>query len=359
MPEPPITVGEYLANVHIRGVDDGVGMPNAVNSFQITPTDGMIELRAGNPGPAGPEGPAAWPVRWRGDVADMVALNAIRPTLGLAHKGYSYRVVGPPGDPLANAMMYWDGETFYPFLDAFGSAGPQGAPNSLTVGTVTTLAEGASATFSITGSSPNQVVNAGLPRGPQGEQGDPGGPGPIMAAPDVDNTVTLGQDFGLLWDAASSKFIPKPYPGIRGPWGLGESGFSTGSNVAASSSTIGQITIPPQSAAWRPRIEGGVSTQCHVQSVGESRVDVEVRIGSATGQIVAIGFGFPSANWWRSAFIPYFASAMTPDSAVGVVPANTTTTLFVVINRNLGTRNYSWTNSAANMMVYAQTVYAP
>lgn len=67
-----------------------------------------------------------------------------------------------------------------------GPQGPIGTPNTLTIGTVETLPSGQNATASITGESPNQVLNLGLPRGdtgegsvgPEGPQGPQGEQGP-------------------------------------------------------------------------------------------------------------------------------------------------------------------------------------
>lgn len=54
-------------------------------------------------------------------------------------------------------------------LDALrGSAGPG---NSLTIGSVSTLAAGAQATATISGTSPNQVLNLGIPAGSKGDNG--------------------------------------------------------------------------------------------------------------------------------------------------------------------------------------------
>lgn len=348
-----VTIGEYLASVRMTGVDDGVGIENIVNSFQVTPTQGVLELKAGNPGPPGPPGPDSWPWLWQGDVADMAALNAIRPTLGVGNRGWAYRVVS------TNSVMYWDGETFYPFLNAFGAEGPRGLPNQLTIGTVTTLPEGSPADAELVGDSPDQVLNLWLPRGGPGEQGDAGLPGPIMQSADVDSSVALGNNYVLAHRTATGKLTPTPWPGAAGPWGLGESDFSTGSNVSAATSVIATRSIPAQPTAWRPRVEGGLSMQSHVSSIGAGRADAEVRIGSATGQIVAWAPGFPTANWFRAQFYPYFGATMTPDSAVGVIPANTTVVLYVVINRNLGSSNYSWTNSGASLQVYAEPVVLP
>ncbi|MGJ5667806.1 hypothetical protein QLG13_08045 [Rhodococcus aetherivorans] len=347
------TVGEYLASVRMIGVDDGVGLENVVNSFQVTPTEGLLELKAGIPGPQGPAGPDAWPWEWRGDVTDMAALDAIRPTLGTGNRGWAYRVMS------TNSVMYWDGETFYPFLEAFGAMGPRGFPNELTIGTVTTLAEGEDAYADITGDPPNQVLHLGIPRGGQGEVGPPGQPGPVMNSADVDNSIPLAHNYVLAYKASTGKLTPTPWPGTAGPWGLGEANFSTGSNVSAASTTIATLTIPGQPTAWRPRVEGGLSMQSHVSSIGAGRADCEVRIGSSTGQIVAIAPGFPTANWFRAQFYPYFGATMSPTSTTGVIPANTTVTLFFVINRNLGSSNYSWTNSAASAIVYAEPVVIP
>ena len=52
-----------------------------------------------------------------------------------------------------------------------GPAGLQGDPgpsNVLTIGTVTTLAAGEDATASITGTSPDQILNLGIPVGATG-----------------------------------------------------------------------------------------------------------------------------------------------------------------------------------------------
>lgn len=60
-------------------------------------------------------------------------------------------------------------------------AGQPGASNTLTIGTVTSLPTGSSATASITGASPNQILNLGIPVGATGT----GTAGPA-------NTLTIG-----------------------------------------------------------------------------------------------------------------------------------------------------------------------
>lgn len=347
------TVGEYLANVVIRGVDDGIGLENTVNSFQVTPREGLLELRSGNPGADGPEGPAAYPWKWRGDIVDRAALDALRPTLNIAHRGFAYRLVSE------NSVMYWDGESFYPFVNAFGAEGPQGPATALTVGTVTTLAEGASATASVSGLPPNQTLNLGIPRGGQGQEGDPGGPGPIRTAPDYDDSVAPVQDSVPAWDASTSKWRPRPYPAWRGPWVIGPSAFSAATNTNVASVTVATISIPAQPFAWRPYVQGGVQT-APGGSDGYQRIDTEVRIGSATGQIVGAAWGLALKMGAGSVIRPYFgAGAQTPSSTVGVIAAGATTTLHVVLVRVGNTSTWTYFNSEAELSVWAQPVYAP
>ncbi|QCR53199.1 hypothetical protein C1N80_06135 [Brachybacterium sp. SGAir0954] len=60
---------------------------------------------------------------------------------------------------------------------AEGIPGPEGPPNTLTVGTVSTSAPGAAAVATITGPAPTQTLSLTLPRGepgPQGPSGDGG-----------------------------------------------------------------------------------------------------------------------------------------------------------------------------------------
>lgn len=58
-----------------------------------------------------------------------------------------------------------------------GAVGPAGPANSLEIGTVFTGAEGSEASASITGDSPNQILNLTIPRGDVGPQGPIGATG--------------------------------------------------------------------------------------------------------------------------------------------------------------------------------------
>lgn len=86
--------------------------------------------------------------------------------------------------------------TLEEWLDSL--VGPEGAAstvpgpaNQLTVGTVSTLEPGQDATVSITGTSPSQTVNFGIPRGADGSGGGSGLPYPLEGVPDNDDIIVF------------------------------------------------------------------------------------------------------------------------------------------------------------------------
>ncbi|WP_063017545.1 MULTISPECIES: hypothetical protein [Nocardia] len=352
------TVGEYFAGALIRGIDEGIGNEGIVQSLHVTPADGALELPIGSIGPDGAVGAAAIPFRWEGDVADVAALTALSANLGPVHAGKAWRVLS------TNALMYWDGRVFEIFPDAFGGTGPQGVPNSLSIGTVTTGAAGSDLVVSITGDPPSQAVNLTVPRGVQGVKGPDGPPGPITGASDFNGAVTRTEGMVPLWSAATSKWVPTPYPGWRGPWTItegeawnGAAGFvASASGLSTSPFTIAQLAIPAQDTAWRPFVTGGAVVRTAAGDA-TSRVDIEACIGSASGQIVALGVGMPYAVDAFARMQPQFqTSAMTPASSVGVIAAGVATTLHIVIRRNLGTANFNYTRTGAHVAAWAVPV---
>lgn len=68
---------------------------------------------------------------------------------------------GPQGDTGPQGNPGPQGKT--------GPQGPIGLSNTLTIGEVTTLPSGEPATATLSGESPNQILNLGLPRGDTGE----------------------------------------------------------------------------------------------------------------------------------------------------------------------------------------------
>lgn len=329
----------------LKPVKDYAGLPRTIHSVILDGLNCTVEIVEGPKGDIGPEGEPSWPWHWQGDAPTVAFLNALQASLGPDEFGYAWRVVED------DRIRYWAGEQWYSLYGAFKKPGHRGASNVLTA-TATTGAVGSSAAATLTGTSPGQVLNLTVPQGVTGDVGDPGSAGAILKSSDV-NITDPYQDMVLSWDTATSKWVPGAPPHSRGPWAIGSSSFNVGSNINTIPKTLATITIPAQGYAWRPIIEGGVSLQCHVRTLGASRVDVEIRLDATDGEIVGYGTGFSTANWYYVRFYPKFAYPVSPGSSVGVVPAKKTTRLYVVTARPVGSNNYSINADAAQLIVYA------
>jgi hypothetical protein len=123
---------------------------------------------AGAPGPVGPAG-LNWQGAWNG-----FATYVIDDAVGYA--GASWFCINnvtssvPPSVDTANwALLAAEGAPGATGATGLqGPTGPAGPSNVLSIGTVTTLSAGSSATATITGSSPIQTLNLGIPQGTAG-----------------------------------------------------------------------------------------------------------------------------------------------------------------------------------------------
>jgi len=124
---------------------------------------------AGAPGPVGPAG-----LNWQGSWS---ALGTYVIDDAVGYGGASWFCIDPVGpsatnpsaDPTNWALLAAQGANGT--TGATGLQGPTGAAgpsNVLSIGSVTTLAAGSSATATITGSSPIQTLNLGIPQGAAG-----------------------------------------------------------------------------------------------------------------------------------------------------------------------------------------------
>ncbi|MGW4364615.1 hypothetical protein ACWEKT_03135 [Nocardia takedensis] len=331
--------------ITMRGVADSVGLPYTANPFELIDREALVELREGPSGPTGPEGAPAWPWLWKGDIADEAALFALSLTTADARK--AWRVVA------SNAVYFWTGLEFIAFEDAFLAPGRRGAANPLS-GMAQASAAGSSATAAVTGTAPGQVVEVTFPRGATGDAGDPGAAGRIQDAADVqiDTNHPLGQSHVLAWDTASGKFRPVPNPRPRGPWVIGEKQFAAAKNILDASKVVATVTIPAQSTSWRPIVEGGLG----LQSEGPTRCDVEVRIGGPDGDLVGYGWGHLVSRFSHVLISSSHQYPMQPGSSIGLVPANQTITLYVVVKRVAGAGSYNTYSNYSQLTVRAQPV---
>lgn len=91
----------------------------------------------------------------------------------------------------------WNGTVWVDGGSSRGADGEPGPPNVLEIGTVTTIPPGGAATADITGTSPAQTLNLGIPRG---DKGDPGVPGVAVVSGTAPATPVTGQ---LWWNSTT------------------------------------------------------------------------------------------------------------------------------------------------------------
>lgn len=343
-------VYDHTVEITMAGVVESEELPCTVNSLEIRDDEARLEIRTGPKGETGEQGDPSYAFTLMGAVADQAALNAI--TVTSADRGKAWWVIA------TNELRYWQGRYWVAFENAMQSTGHQGPPNILT-GAAINGTVGGSASAAFTGSSPAQILTITVPQGATGPQGDPGDAGRIQDASDVDTTTqALGDNMVLQWHAATSTFVPAAAPTWRGPWTIAGSKFAAASNSSDAPRTIASMTVPAQPFPWRPYVRGRLPMQCHVQAVGNSRVDVEVHAGSEDGPIVAYGMGFPSANWIWTRILPCYEQVLSPAaSTIGVIPAGQTQTFYVRLIRAFGTDNYSTVTDIAGLTVYAMPLY--
>ena len=152
------------------------------------------------------------PTEWIQAEKDIKELNAHPPVPG--SNGY---------------WLLWDLSSHsYQESDLPVPVGPAGPPNVLEIGTVKTLPADQQATASITGESPAQKLNLGIPQGKQGATGNPGAPGkdgqngvtPTLSAGNVE-TLDPGQPATASVTGAGPEYqinlgIPRGQTGAQG-----------------------------------------------------------------------------------------------------------------------------------------------
>ncbi|MGI5223070.1 hypothetical protein [Nocardia sp. CA-290969] len=332
--------------VTMRGVGDPIGLPYTVNPLELAERDALIEVREGPQGDPGPQGAPAWPWAWQGDIADFATLEALPLTTADARK--AWRVVAE------NALYVWTGVDWVRFLDAFQATGKQGPPTTLT-GVAAAGTVGSSAAAEITGDAPNQTLSITFPRGAVGVQGDPGTAGAIADAEDVADLTDAKDGSVLSWSTTDDLWHPTPHPKLLGPWSIAGSQFAGASNVSAPERVVATMTLPAQPVAYRPIvIAGHLSVKVHIASADDTRIIVEIRLGSATGPIIGFGMPLGAPNSTDILLSPRWEQAITPDSTHATVAANQTATIYISILRVSGSRTYTVVTQGAQLIMMAQ-----
>lgn len=340
-------VYEADITVTMRGVDDPVGLPYTVHPLELAGRDALIEIRRGPDGDPGPQGDMSWPWQWMGDVPDFATAQALGLTTADARK--AWRVVDE------NAVYLWTGMDWIRFTNAFKTPGAQGPANALT-GEAVAAATGADADAEILGAAPGQTLRMTIPRGEPGDQGDPGEAGAISEAADVATIANPAAGGVLTWRTADAMFHAEPAPRLMGPWAIAGSQFTGGSNIATSPMTIATMTIPAQPIRWRPIVlAGSVAMYINQGSVNDTRADIEIRLGAIDGDLIGYGLGIGTKVQYQVPLHPRWEYPVSPGiDGFGVVEPNQTTTLYVLVRRMFGSRNYTIVNAGAQLIVMGQ-----
>ena len=338
-PGGDLTVRQAVASLVLRWDGDDLDWESERRAF-IEVTDGTGELflprgPQGPPGESGAPGPSLTPDLVIDELTDARAMAALPPNLRQSERGFC--VINQP----TRTAFFWTGKAWVAVSEALGLKGEDGRPVSIGIGTVTTSAAGSSAAVTLDPSSTtlNRVINFTLPRGQTGPAGQPGVQGPpgnaLLQAGDVDTTTAPATGQVLVWDATAKKARFTAPTSPSGPYAIGPNEI-----VAVNDSSwpqeykaIGQVVIPAQPFAWRPRISGLVD----VRVGANARVDVEARLNAATGPVVGRGAGTGLLGE-VDAFVPRtvvqaFESKMTPADAAATVARGQEATIFFQLRR--------------------------
>lgn len=335
------TINQAVAKLILRWDGDATDWESERRAI-IEVTNGVGELflprgRQGEKGLDGEPGPGLAPDVVIDYPTDAEAMTHLPTGLGPLDRGYC--VI----NDATKTAFFWSGTVWLPVTDSVGLEGPQGPPVGISVGTVSTSPSGGSAVVSLDPASTanHQIFNFTLPRGAQGavglgQKGDPGDA--LSGAADVLWPVGGPLDGqALIWDTDINKARWGMFtPGPVGPFSIGPNEVAAVNDNSWPNDykIIGQIDVPAQDFAWHPRIYGYVDVK--VNGI-MARVDVEARLGSASGSVVGRGPGTQITgfleNYTTRTMMPVFEGPMTPTASAQSVPAGVAQTVYIVIRR--------------------------
>lgn len=335
------TVREALATLRLRWDGDVLDYESERRAIiEVTNGVGDLSLPRGLPGPSGKDGepgPGLAPDGVVSYASDTEAYDSLPRDLGPLDRGYCVL------NDQTKTAFFWTGETWTVVHDVVGLEGPQGPPVMVGIGSVSTSPSGGSAQVTLDPSSTPtlKILNFVLPRGAKGAVGvgQPGPPGEALSSAADVQWPDGGPEDGqvLQWDAALGKAVwVRMNSGPVGPFSAGPNEFAAinDNSWPQDYKIVTQVNVPAMDFRWRPR----VSAYCDVKVNGIMiRVDLEARLGSASGPVVGRGPGTTVSgfleNYTTRQVIPTFEGPMTPENTAATVPAGEATTLYLVLRR--------------------------
>lgn len=231
---------------------------------------------------------------------------------------------------VSEGQVQWQlqGDGQWQTLFAVPANGKDAPPNVLEVGSVETLPAGSVATFSITGASPKQVVNVGIPAGRPGESVK-GDAGPA-------NTLKIGAVTSGPAAASITGASPNQTLNLTLPPGTNGISYTPQSPVAR---TVSIGTAYQHADATKPyKVVVNARATSQVTLLALNQIDrVELRIGPTAASAALNGTGGFSMGVWETGISGISVTVGTSLQDGGQISADVPVGWYFSVNRQQGT----------------------
>ncbi|WP_028479576.1 hypothetical protein [Nocardia sp. CNY236] len=338
----------FPAHIRLRRTPDPTGLPALTADVEVADDIAELTLPTGPHGPSGRQGKPRTTFRKMGEIPNATG----RPTdLGPDDRGKWWHRLDD------NGMDVWTGTQWRHSPQAVGPQGPLAVANAITVTSTEHEKHLTMPAVEFSGIGAQQQLHVTAPAGPQGPQGPPGVSAPIADAEDYDAAADLTPGSILAYNPGTQKFRPMPTPLGTGPWSWYQEDFNpdaTGDD-GIDQLIAGSFTIPAQPFAWRPLVQGHISTRG-----GSKPTEATVRLGGAYGDVVAatapaVGgmLMLPLIPWYRD---DRASKSLSPTSAFATVPAQQEAILLVTVQRTEPGGTISFSRTRASLVVHAHPI---
>lgn len=230
---------------------------------------------------------------------------------------------------VSDGQVQWQfqGDGQWQTLFAVPANGKDAPPNVLEVGSVETLPPGSVATFSITGTSPKQVVNVGIPAGRPGEsvKGDIGPANTLKIG-----TVTSGPAAASITGASPNQTL-----NLALPSGTNGISYTPQSPVARTVSIGTAYQHNDVSKPYKVVVNARATSQ--VTLLALNQIDrVELRIGPTAASVALNGAGGFSMGVWETGIAGISVTVGTSLQDGGQISADVPVGWYFSVNRQQG-----------------------
>ncbi|WP_454199600.1 hypothetical protein [Nocardia sp. Marseille-Q1738] len=340
----------FPAHVTITEEDDLDGLPVLTAEVTLSATAAALPLPEGPEGDPGPPGEPQAPFIKVGSIANVGA----RPGgLTAADRGKWWHRLDD------GSMDFWDGDSWINVPGAVGPQGPVAPANTLTAldvvsdETVTIPAVDIKPINSST-----QTIQLTVPAGDRGATGPAGSSGTITTSPDYDSTQGPVKRSMFSYSRVSRRFRPTPPPCGYGPWHWSSADFAADDSAAVDSFKVLTATFPALPFSWRPMCMGAI--QLYSDNTNITHAFVIPRLWNESGVAVGIGVNYWQTFWDMAEIHEYYGDlnsvGMSPSSDYAVVPANYTSQIVVMVERQGGQGTIAYRQAGASFTVYAMPV---